>query len=228
MSRQDMEQLIETVTQQVLASLGAAPMQNAADQGKYRLLLLAKPGTPVPEELTEDAVIFELEDYETHRNILRYDRVLVGNLSVTQLADIAQGRIGDSVSCAVIYALLSGVEVQLLERAPEHRKFAGRANPSLYGVLEGYVRTLQIFGVKLLGETKKPVLREAKPARYMAPPVTVPRGTAAPNANRLITEAEACALLKTGSPVYLPKGAIVTPSARDVFTQARAELIQER
>ena len=228
MDRQDMEQLIEAVTRQVLASLGTSPAEDAAQQGKCRLLLLAKPGTPVPEELTEGAVTFDLADYEANRNILRYDRVLVGNLSVTQLADIAQGRIGDSVSCAVTYALLSGVEVQLLESAPEHRKFAGRANAALYGVLEGYVRTLQIFGVKLLGEKKKPVVREAKPARFMAPPVTAPRGSAAPNASRLITEAEACALLKAGNPVHLPQGAILTPSARDVFAQARVELIQDR
>ena len=226
MEQRELEQIIEAVTRQVLSAVSGGGADPALE-GRRKLLVLAKPGTPVPPELLEDAVSFSLEDYETNRNILRYDQVIIGDLSITQLADIAQGRIGDSVTCAVIYALLSGIDVTLLETAPEYRKFAGKANAALYGLMESYLRTLQIFGIKVRGEKPRPVVREARPPKYAAPPVQVPRGTAAPNASRLITETEALALIRQGSPVHLPAGAIVTPSARDAFAQAKAEVVQE-
>ncbi len=44
---------------------------------------------------------------------------------------------------------------------------------------------------------------------------------------RLVTEAVALQLVREGCTVSLPAGTIVTPSARDVFTQARVTLVQE-
>lgn len=42
-----------------------------------------------------------------------------------------------------------------------------------------------------------------------------------------MTEADAAALVKEGGPVRLPAGAIVTPAARDVFVQARVDMLRE-
>lgn len=228
MDQNELEQIVEAVTRQVMSAVNGGCTADAASEGKRKILLLAKPGASVPEELLVDAVTFGLKDYECNRNILRYDEVIVGNLGITQLADIAQGRIGDSVTCAVIYALLSGIDVLLLESGLEYRKFAGKANSALYGLMESYVRTLQIFGIKLHGEKRVPVVRDAKPAKYVAPAIVAPKGNAQPNSSRLITETEALVLIKQGSPVHLPAGAIVTPSAKDAFAQANVELLRDR
>lgn len=60
-----------------------------------------------------------------------------------------------------------------------------------------------------------------------APPLPAPAVSAKPNAARLVTEADAAALVKEGGPVRLPAGAIVTPAARDVFVQARVDMLRE-
>lgn len=221
MDQLEQNNLVELVTRQVLAALeerGGASLPQ--DSGLDRVLVVGRPAEEVPEHLRRGAVLLGLEDYRTGQNILRYRRVIIGRLNLTQLADIAQGRIGDEVSCAVLHALLQGVETLMLEDALTFRRFAGRGSTALYQLLEGYARTLQVFGVKPAVQPPSPVLPEARPPKYRAEPVTVPAGSARPSAGRLVTEARAMELVKQGGPVCLPDNAIVTPAARDVFAQA--------
>jgi len=72
-----------------------------------------------------------------------------------------------------------------------------------------------------------PVPVEPKPPKFKTPSVEMPRGSAVPNAGKLITEDIAAALLKKGSPVHIPAGAIVTPLARDLLNRSGLELIWE-
>lgn len=226
MDQKEMQQIVELVARQVMAAMGTGET-DACAEGKEKLLVLAKPGVTVPEELTRDAVVFDLADYEKNRNILRYDRVVIASLGMTQLVDIAQARISDPVTCAVLNALLNGIDVVMLESALEYKKFAGKGSAALYGTLESYARTLGVFGVKLICEKQPaPVVKEAKPPRFEAPPVEVPKGTAEPSVGRLVTEAQALDLIKEGASIRLPAGTIVTPAAKDVFARAKVELIR--
>lgn len=218
MNQAELEQIVQLVTQQVMAAMEAAPCCPGTE-GFDKVLVVGKENAPIPQELTADSVMLNLEDYKTNQNILRYDRVIITGLTITQLADIALGRIGDEVSCAVIHALLNGIDVYLLPEALGFRKFAGKGSKALYGLLEQYVQTLQVFGVKAYKPMPKQVLPEAKPAKFAAPPVEVPRGSMVPNAHRLITEAEALALVSAGGPVQLPGDAILTPLARDILAK---------
>lgn len=227
MERQEMEQIVEQVTRQVLATLGQSRDRDAHTEGLPKVLVVGGTCREVPGEYRQNAAVLDVEDYRTNRNILRYDRVLIARLTITQLADIAQGRIGDEVSCAVVHALLNGVETLLLEDALPFRKFSGKGSTALYQLLESYVQTLQVFGVKPAARKAPPPEPEARPPKYAAPPVQVPRGSAVPNAALLITEAEALVLVKQGKTVSVPAGAIITPAAKDVFAQARVELIRE-
>ena len=228
MEKREMEQIVEQVTRQVLSALGQGKSPDAQTEGLPKVLVVGGAGQDVPECYRRDVVLLDIEDYRTNRNILRYDRVLIAHLNITQLADIAQGRIGDEVSCAVVHALLNGIETLLLEDALAFRKFSGKGSTALYQLLEGYAQTLQVFGVKPAArKAPLPEPEAAKPAKYAPPPVQTPRGSAVPNASRLITEAEAMALVRQGTDIFLPAGAIITPAAKDVFAQARVKLAQD-
>lgn len=72
-----------------------------------------------------------------------------------------------------------------------------------------------------------PVPAEPKPLKFKAPAVEKPLGSAAANPERLITEDIAAALLKSGGPVRIPAGTIVTPLARDLLNSSGLELIWE-
>lgn len=224
MERSDLEYIVDLVTRQVLSAVKAQETSGAPrTEGLAKVLVVGRPGTELPEELVRDAVVYELEDYKGCKNILRYDRVVIAHLTTLQLADIALGRPGDEAACAVLYALLSGVDVFLMEDALSFRRFAGKGSTALYHLLEGYAQTLQIFGVKQVSRQRRREPPPAKPPKFAAPPVSVPAGSASPNADRLITESRALELVKAGGSLRLPERAIITPAARDVFAQAGVE-----
>ena len=223
MDQMDLEAIVSQVTQQVLAALQKdISAGSPQEEGLRKVLVIGGEVTQVPQELGQDAVLYDLEDYRTNQNILRYDQILIAKLNITQLSDIAHGRIGDEVSCAILHGLLNGVETVMLEDALSFRKFAGKGSTALYHLLESFAQTLQVFGVKpvgrkRLGGTEPP---PAKPPKYKAPAIVVPKGSAKPNVGHLVTEAEAMALVKSGESIQLPAGTIITPAAKDVFAQA--------
>lgn len=229
MNQADLEYIVNLVTQQVMSAMGNnSPAVDPHLDGLSKILVVGPQDLALPEDLCEDSVAYGLEDYCAHKNILRYDRVIITSLNTTQLADIAMARVSDDVTDAVITALLNGIDTYMLESALSFRKMAGKGSTALYNLLESYARTLQVFGIKMAGIRPKQVVTEAKPPKYKAPPVNVPKGSGTPNASRLISEAEAAAMIKQGGPIHLPATAIITPLARDLFAQARVDLIQDR
>lgn len=229
MNQADLEYIVNLVTQQVMSAMGNN--SSAVDphlDGLSKILVVGPQDLALPEDLCQDSVAYGLEDYCAHKNILRYDRVIITSLNTTQLADIAMARVSDDVTDAVITALLNGIDTYMLESALSFRKMAGKGSTALYNLLESYARTLQVFGIKMAGIRPKQVVTEAKPPKYKAPPINVPKGSGTPNASRLISEAEAAAMIKQGGPIHLPATAIITPLARDMFAQARVDLIQDR
>ena len=228
MTEIDLEKLIAAVTERVLADLGGAGPCPDSEAGKIRCLAIGRTEA-VPEVLRRGAVIRGLADYEENGNIRAYGRIVVTELTLLQLADIAQGRPGDSASGAVIDGLLEGVEIFLLESALPHRRRAGGGSPGLYAVLEGYVRTMQTFGVRLFAGERAaaPDPVPPRPPKYQAPVQTVPRGSARTGGARLLTEERALEMLKAGGAVRLERGTIVTPLAWDAFRRARAEVAFE-
>ena len=229
MSQPNMEQLITLITQQVVQALARqeAPCSCAQTEGHNKLLVLGDCSVQLPDALCRNAVLYDAEDYKTNQNILRYQKVVITRLTITQMTDIALGRMGDEVSGAVLQALLNGVDVTMLENAPEFRQYSGKGSTALYHLLESYAQTLQVFGVKTFKPTPISQPVPAKPAKFAPAPVSVPKGSAIPNIGRLITEADALALVKCGSTVHIPAGSILTPSARDVFAQSKATVVQD-
>lgn len=225
MDQKQYEELVRLVTDQVVRVLsqgGGCP----AEEGREKVLAAGDPAL-VPPELAEGRVVCPLEDYKAHRNILRYSRVVITDLTLTELSDIALGRDAGVKQCAVLQALLQGVDVFLWEEGLPFKTWSGRGSKVLHSLLSGYVQTLRTFGVKPAKQWKPEPVPEARPPKFQAPAVEVPAGTAQPNAQRLVTEDGARALVKSGGPVALARDAIVTPAAWDVLRAAGVEIVKE-
>ena len=225
MDQKQYEELVRLVTDQVVRVLsqgGGCP----AEEGREKVLAAGDPAL-VPPELAEGRVVCPLEDYKAHRNILRYSRVVITDLTLTELSDIALGRDAGVKQCAVLQALLQGVDVFLWEEGLPFKTWSGRGSKVLHSLLSGYVQTLRTFGVKPAKQWKPEPVPEARPPKFQAPAVEVPVGTARPNAQRLVTEDGARALVKSGGPVALARDAIVTPAAWDVLRAAGVEIVKE-
>ena len=225
MDQKQYEELVRLVTDQVVRVLsqgGGCP----AEEGREKVLAAGDPALVSPE-LAEGRVVCPLEDYKTHRNILRYSRVVITDLTLTELSDIALGRDAGVKQCAVLQALLQGVDVFLREEGLPFKTWSGRGSKVLHSLLSGYVQTLRTFGVKPAKQWKPEPVPEARPPKFQAPAVEVPAGTARPNAQRLVTEDGAHALVKSGGPVALARDAIVTPAAWDVLRAAGVEIVKE-
>ncbi len=216
-----MQQIIEAVTRQVLAAMGGNAPTACEQDDRVRYLVVGD-CAQVPSRLCMDAKLEGLDAYEKQADILRYGRVIITRLDLVQLADLAQGRPCGSACCAVIGALLNGIEVVMLETAPEHRKYAGKSSTGLYAVLENHVRTVQGFGVKLLTRDKlcdTPV-PAAKPPRFGGAAAVPVQGSAGTK-QRVITERDALAMsVGAKGSVSVERGTVITPSAQDIFRRA--------
>jgi ethanolamine utilization protein len=226
MNQNELEKIISLVTQQVMAAMEKTGCTGIADD--CDMVLVVGDADKVPKDLSRDKVLMDLEDYRTHKDIERYKRVVVTKLGITQLTDIALGRPADEVSCAVVYALLSGVEVIMLEDALSFRRFKDKGSNALYNTLEKYAKTLSVYGVKTYRPKSNIVVPGAQLAKFAQQNVAVPRGSAMPNVGKLVTETDAKLLIMAqGNPVRIPVGAIITPLARDVFAHAGIEVIRD-
>lgn len=226
MNQNELEKIISLVTQQVMAAMEKNGCTEIAED--CDTVLVVGCADKVPKDLCRDKVMMDLEDYRTHKDIERYKRVVVTKLNITQLADIALGRPTDEAACAVTYALLSGVEVIMLEDALTFRRFKDKGSNALYNTLEKYAKTLSVYGVKIYRPKSNIVVPGAQLAKFAQQTEAVPRGSAMPNIGKLVTETDARLLIMAqGNPVRIPVGAIITPLARDVFAHAGVEVIRD-
>lgn len=208
----DKKQLVELVTKEVMRALaagGTAPIKS----GCPLTLVIGDPAL-LPAATASRISVCSLDAYTCADDADRFDKLYITELGQTDLADIALGRTPGKVSCAVSSMLLRGKEVWLLESALTFRKYGATGARALLMTLEGYVRTLKNYGVKLF---------DGKTAlnKYTAAPMPdpgLPEGVINEAvARRLIDAAE-------GDIIHIKKGSVITPSARDVIKEARKKL----
>lgn len=218
------EELIQRVTEEVLAVFAAKGMSAVAPkQNDVRVLVVGNPDK-LPAYLCEDCELATVEDYSKDGDISKYEKIYITSLTFAELCDIAICRDSHPAQCAVIRALLSGKEVLLLESGIPHRTFFNTANSEIYNVLEGYLHTIIGFGIKLVSDKapQKPVEKLTIPRYVSGSP-----GTGRSNAAQLITENMAMDLVRAGGSVQIPQSAILTPSAKDVFFSAGVAIVRE-
>lgn len=213
MAQLNREQLIELVTREVFRVLGE-PEPPAPDISSLPKALVVGEAGDLPALVCKKYRFLGMESYTCPESVSQYEAVFITSLSLTELADIALGRDTRPVQCAVISALMEGAPVYLSGSALSWRSRKNKIAPGFYQMLEGYVRTLQNFGIRLLdGKTAVD-----KDGGRTSPLSGLPDG--------LVTEALARALVeKSPEPVILiRKGTVLTPSARDIFLHAGKEI----
>ena len=219
MAEMSREELVRLVTEQVMTALQGYDGSGCTGDGSRRILVIGK-GEAVSEKICPDACFLEIEDYETHQDILRYDGVLIRKLTLNQLVDLAQGRYSDSSGCAVIQALLQNVSIEMLESALPHRKYLNKIRNPFYQKLEGDVVKLQEYGIRLIRQAGTSLgVAQRHEARH---PYSEKH-------DRLINEKAALQIVENavGGEIHLSGSAILTPSAKDVFTKANVRVIKD-
>lgn len=200
------EQLVELITHEVKKALSSVVENEPPISGRTALII--GDVERLPMSIREKYSFCGIEAYEKCGDISRFECIYVTRLSTAELADFALGRGTRRVQCALVNAMLCGKDVFILESAFEHRSFAASCSRAFYKMLEGYVFTLQSFGVKILRE------------QFFGK--ALPRDIIAENsADKVITEAKAVKLVgEGGEKIRLLKGTVITPSARDVFNHS--------
>lgn len=204
------EQLVELITREVMRIVGDSVEPCEADKAGCPDVLVIGSCDKLPMNIRKKYNLRSMECYTCEEDIEKFEKIYITELNLTELADIALGRNTRAVQCAVISALMCDKEIFLMDCALEFRKKSTTMSRGFYQLLEGYVRTLQSFGIKLVnGQT--PI---DKYTVRSAPGDDLPEG--------IITEAMAVSMLDkcTDTVILLKKGTVVTPSARDVFLHA--------
>ncbi|NCC68285.1 MAG: hypothetical protein EOM14_08875 [Clostridia bacterium] len=203
----DKRELIELVTKEVLKQI------STANDGENSVLVLGNPDL-LPDSVKDKYNILGTDRYTCEEDINLLQKVYISELSLAELADIALGRNSGKTACATLSALLKGKEVWLLDSALGFRKYGAQGARALLQLYEGYVRTLLNFGVKMFSGKKAANLYTAS----AAPDPALPEG--------VVTEAVARRLIDSceGEIIKLKKGAVITPSARDVIKEASKKI----
>lgn len=219
------EALIRIIMEEVMKALDEKGCSTVTPYCGSDTMLVIGCCQNVPDMYKENYNLVDIEDYKQNPDVCRYKKIFIEKLTLTELSDIALGRDASAVSCAVVNGLLCGLEVVMKEEALPHRKFAGKGSTRMYQVIENNVRQLESFGVKILPAKRVAVVKEPTPPKFNPPKIVTPKGTMRPNEGQLITEAIAIDLVKTGeTEITLPKSAIITPSAWDVFTKNKVNV----
>ncbi len=221
------EMMIQQIVEAVLKEMGAGPSASCCAEGSCKMLVIGDVAD-VPAHVAQGCQCLTIQDYIQNKNINRYEKVMITELTMTQLSDVAQGRDGSPESCAIVHALLSGIDVLMIEKALLHRKYSGKGSSRLYQTIENNVKLIQSYGVKMLKEQIHQTLEPPKPPKFQAPKLQVPKGNAQTNEDRVITEgiAQVIAARSQGT-AYISKDAIVTPSAWDVFKAKGLQVVRQ-
>ena len=144
------EQMVEFITREVMKMLGMDE-EEPEDKSCCPDALVIGEADKLPPAVRRQ---YQLKSLDTYKgDITPYEKIFITGITRMELADIALGRDSDAAACAVIEGLLHGTEIFLYDVALTHRKHAGRGSRAFYQLLEGYVRTLQSYGIKLVQGT---------------------------------------------------------------------------
>ncbi len=205
------EQMIEFITGEVMKMLGMEE-DEPQDKSGCPVALVIGEADKLPAAVKRQ---YQLKSMETYQgDISPYEKIFITGLTKTELADIALGRDVAGAACAVIEGLMHGTDIYLYDIALGFRKHAGQGSRAFYQLLEGYVRTLQSFGIKLVQGTT--VIDKYE--KFAAPGADLPSG--------VITEVLARKLAEQGEGnITVRKGTVLTPSAKDIFLHANRTVV---
>lgn len=207
------EQLCELITKEVIKALAEAENKNK-ENGKTEtrpLALLIGDKSGLPGFAVDKYSFADISDYKG--DISGFDCVFVTQLSLTELADAAAGKDNRPSVCAISNAFLTSKKVYIMESGLPHRKYRETASRRFYALLEGYVNNLVSYGAELIREQwhGKNLDRNAIEDNTV---------------DRVITEKAAVSLRDKAADgvVYLRRGTVITPSAKDIFNHSQIKV----
>ena len=216
MSDLSREELVKMITREVMRLMSEGDCSGNPENPDGYVLVIGDPAG-VKDIVEPNLAYVGIEDYETHKDILRYRSVIIERLTLTQLVDISAGRAADHSCAAIVDALLNDGDIRLLESGLPHRKYKGKVKNPFYQKLEQDVKQLQMYGIKLV--SKSGIKKESAKFRP---------GNSRVKAE-VITEAKALSMAQgnSGGQIISPSGTNLTPSAKDIFQKANVKVITE-
>ena len=197
------EQLVELITKEVLKRINQ-DKKDTPDPLRPSVLVIGSV-QKLPTDVSENYNCRGIDDYDG--DIRQFEKVLITELTMVELADIALGRNTKSVQCAVINALLQNKEIVLYDFALEHRRFEDQSNRVFYLLMESYVNILKSFDIKFASGREGSFSRKEH--------ISVLSENAC---SGVVTEAKAKELIQQGNgDILLKSGTLLTPSAKDVL-----------
>lgn len=158
-----------------------------------------------------------------------YDILVSAHLSIEAMACLALGIPGNEEAASILYSLLQGKRVYILERGLEYRSCRDRAHKTLYRLLQEYESRIEGFGVRIVGNI--PDIRQNEEQGFVQPVQPVQSaGRYLESAGfsgecldlagkKLLRESDFSGVHGRGkSEVLIDRDAIVTPLAMDYIT----------
>lgn len=162
---------------------------------------------PAEEELKKRAPREQL--------VAAHDLVLLPAVGDDDAAKMALGLFDEPVARTALAALASGKPLVAALHKPYEEALKTRS-PLLKRMFDGHQRALQGYGFEIVSANQ---LATVISSRYGAPSSALPNGSSASNGSngkkQLITAQDIDRYARSGQPLSLPPGALITPLARD-------------
>lgn len=85
------------------------------------------------------------------KNAPDYEILISAHLSIEAMACLALGMPGNEEAACILYSLLQGKKVYILERGLEYRSYRDKAHKTLYRLFQEYENRIAGFGVRFIG-----------------------------------------------------------------------------
>ncbi len=146
----DMENLVEMITKEVMKRIqGLCYEEKRGSKEKVLLLGDFLSSSNIKEALEEKYIV---DSYKDGLNIDSYKAVVLPNLCLKGLSNLALGLCNGEYEEVVIKALFKGKKVYILEDGIEYRSYMSSANKNLYKLYIEYERKLTYNGIDILNE----------------------------------------------------------------------------
>lgn len=245
------ELIVAKVTQKLLDS-GLVEAQSTLERPK--VLCLSEQASETWEGLIATAdlekqyqLVYKVAGQEEEWKLEDYDTVILSNLSMSNLAQLAGGSCDTPYSSLAQRAILSGKSVLIPEQGVEHHRYRDTAPPSYYQMLEDKLQVLTGAGMGIYNccQMSQGALLGNQPCAKnqvaTAPqPEPVPQVTAKPvqplqepkmmriEQKRLITEADVIKASRAGmTALVFPQKTMVTALAKDCARDMKIDLMFE-
>ncbi|MCG8483168.1 MAG: hypothetical protein MJA31_07675 [Clostridia bacterium] len=222
----DIEKLTNEIMHRLLEKIQSEQTENNAS-AKKMFLQSDGEAVSIPGYKPHD-----LENAKDINQLLEYEFLVLGKLTVDELASTANGQSINAKTSAVRQFLLTGKKVYIIENGLEHRAYKEVANPVYYNIFRNYEKQLVQFGVRIISpmalekvyskETVSNLSTDVKACQVCdssKESLTINYSTK----KKLVT-LEMAVKMANETAVILKPGTIITPSAKDIFKEKNTDI----